>query len=495
MERMPRRSRFDRLRTLRFPGKRFAAAAIDWILLLYLSYCVFTLVNHWYRALVPVSPAYRVPFPVWGWVATAAATLVLAIFWENVGLSIGFRSVGLRVVRPPAGKIGWKRGIFRFLADLVLLPAGVLAGAIVLVPAAALGALLHGLLTGTGISIVPGLVLWEIGAWTVTLGRVAGALALLAVAGSLALGIGFLILRVTWLRQAREPSLADRSAGTHLARVADLPDAAGQPMKWYRTSSALVVLLLIGFSMYVGWITTKIDLSVLVRRAGVTSYLWRELLRPDFTHLIVPEAVLQQSIGGALLETIFMALMATLFGVVLAFPLSFLGARNIMATGPIGWTIYSIMRGFFNVVRSIETIVWAVIFAVWVTFGPFAGVLALAAHTVAALGKLYSEQVESIDPGPLEAIAASGARRWQVVLYGVVPQIIPSYLAFTLYRWDINVRMSTIIGLVGGGGIGRILFYYKNDGRWSEMGAAVILIVAVVWLMDYISARVRERIG
>ena len=92
------------------------------------------------------------------------------------------------------------------------------------------------------------------------------------------------------------------------------------------------------------------------------------------------------------------------------------------------------------------------------------------------------------------AIAAAGARRWQVVLYGVIPQIIPSYLAFTLYRWDINVRMSTIIGLVGGGGIGRILFYYKNDGRWTELGAVIILIVAVVWLMDYTSARVRERI-
>ncbi|RLE38685.1 phosphonate ABC transporter, permease protein PhnE, partial [Candidatus Acetothermia bacterium] len=123
----------------------------------------------------------------------------------------------------------------------------------------------------------------------------------------------------------------------------------------------------------------------------------------------------------------------------------------------------------------------------------------LTIHTIAALGKLYSEQVEGVDPGPLEAIAATGARRWQVILYGVVPQIIPSYLAFTLYRWDINVRMATVIALVGGGGIGRILFYYKGQvGRlpnaWNQVGAVVFTIAVVVWAIDYISGRVREKI-
>ncbi len=190
-----------------------------------------------------------------------------------------------------------------------------------------------------------------------------------------------------------------------------------------------------------------------------------------------------------------MALMATVLGVVLAFPLSFLGARNIMARGPVGWLVYTLTRGVFNIVRSIETIVWALVFAVWVKFGPFAGVLALAVHTIGALGKLYSEQVEAIDPGPLEAIAATGARRWQVIRYGIIPQVVPSFLAFTLYRWDINVRMSTVVGLVGGGGIGRMLFYYKNEIRWREVGAVVVVIIAVVWLMDYVSGRVRERIA
>jgi phosphonate transport system permease protein len=121
-------------------------------------------------------------------------------------------------------------------------------------------------------------------------------------------------------------------------------------------------------------------------------------------------------------------------------------------------------------------------------------------HTIAALGKLFSEQVESVDPGPLEAIASTGARRWQVVIYGVVPQVIPSYLAFTLYRWDINIRMATIIALVGGGGIGTLLFYWKNEvGRhadaWGQVGGVIVAIIVIIWLMDYISGRIREKIG
>ena len=202
-----------------------------------------------------------------------------------------------------------------------------------------------------------------------------------------------------------------------------------------------------------------------------------------------------------MMETIFMAFFATVTGAIVAFPISFLGARNIMGFNAVGWLIYSVMRTLFNALRSIESILMAVLFAVWVGFGnPFAGALALFLHTIAALGKLYSEQVEAVDPGPLEAIAATGARRWQVVIYGVIPQIIPSYLAFTLYRWDINIRMATVIALVGGGGIGTLLFYFKNEvGRlgdaWNQVGAVIVAIVIIVWILDYISARVREKIG
>ena len=132
--------------------------------------------------------------------------------------------------------------------------------------------------------------------------------------------------------------------------------------------------------------------------------------------------------------------------------------------------------------------------AIWVGIGPFAGVLALTLHSVAALGKLYSEQVESIDPGPIEAIQATGANQLQTIIYGVVPQIVPPYIAFTIYRWDINVRMSTIIGFVGGGGIGFVLQQWINLLRYRQAGVAMFAIAIVVATLDFASARLREAI-
>jgi len=195
-----------------------------------------------------------------------------------------------------------------------------------------------------------------------------------------------------------------------------------------------------------------------------------------------------------MLETIFLALMATTVAIVLAIPLSFLAARNLMGGSPITMTVYYVVRTILNILRSIEPLIMAIIFVVWVGLGPFAGVLALAVHSVAALGKLYSEAVESIDPGPIEAVTATGANRLQTVFYAVIPQIVPPYLAFTIYRWDINVRMSTIIGFVGGGGIGYLLQQWIRLMMYEEAGAAVWAIAIVVAVMDYASAKVREEI-
>src|SRR5206468_7262364 len=132
-----------------------------------------------------------------------------------------------------------------------------------------------------------------------------------------------------------------------------------------------------------------------------------------------------------------------------------------------------------NVLRSIEAIIMATIFVTAVGLGPFPGVLALSVHSVASLGKLYSEAIESIDPGPIEAITATGANRLQVIIYAVIPQFIPQFISFTLYRWDINVRMATVIGLVGGGGIGFLLFNVIQIGAWHRAGTALLFIAVV----------------
>ena len=163
-------------------------------------------------------------------------------------------------------------------------------------------------------------------------------------------------------------------------------------------------------------------------------------------------------------------------------------------TGRVPRALYYAVRFVFNILRSIEPLIMAILFAVWVGIGPFAGVLALAVHSTAALGKLFSEQIESIDPGPVEAITATGAKPLQIVLYGVLPQVVPQFLALTFYRWDINVRMSTIIGFVGGGGIGFLLQQWINLLQYNKAATALWAIAAVVIALDLISARIREKI-
>ncbi|MBA2450144.1 MAG: phosphonate ABC transporter, permease protein PhnE [Chloroflexi bacterium] len=195
-----------------------------------------------------------------------------------------------------------------------------------------------------------------------------------------------------------------------------------------------------------------------------------------------------------MIETIFLALMGTTFALIVSIPLSFLGARNLMQGSRVGWALYYATRTLFNVLRSIETLILAVIMAVVVGLGPFAGVMAIVIHSIGAMGKLYSESIESIDPGPIEAITATGANRFQVVLFGVIPQVVPQFLSFTMYRWDINVRLSTVIGLVGGGGIGFLLIQYINLLQWNQAGAALWLIGITVIVMDQASAIIRARL-
>jgi len=161
---------------------------------------------------------------------------------------------------------------------------------------------------------------------------------------------------------------------------------------------------------------------------------------------------------------------------------------------PVGMAVYYITRTILNATRAIEALIWVIVFVVWVGIGPFAGVLALSLHTVAALAKLYSEQVESISPGPLEAVRATGATRLQMIIYSVIPQIIPPYISFTMYRWDINVRMSTIIGFGGGGGIGFLLIQNINTMQYRAAAAQMLAIAIVVALMDYLSSYMREKV-
>ncbi len=164
------------------------------------------------------------------------------------------------------------------------------------------------------------------------------------------------------------------------------------------------------------------------------------------------------------------------------------------ASLPIGLTVYYVTRTIVNAVRSVEAVIMAIVFVIFVGIGPFAGVMALGLHTIASLVKLYSEQVESILAGPIEAIESTGANRLQTIVYAVIPQIIPPYISYTMYRWDINVRMSTIIGITGGGGIGFLLVQNINLLDYNAASTQMIAIAIVVSIMDYVSSALRERV-
>lgn len=231
----------------------------------------------------------------------------------------------------------------------------------------------------------------------------------------------------------------------------------------------------------------------------VTEASFYELTDPDgfagavrlYSGLINANLSLLPLAIAEVVETIFIAFLATVIAIPIAFVLSFLCAKNIMVH-PVAFAFYATMRTLLNVTRSVEPLIWAVIFTVWVGVGPFAGMLALLIHSIASLTKQYSEIVETVNDGPIEGIRSTGANAVQTVWFAVVPQVILPYIAFTIYRWDINVRMATVIGLVGGGGIGTLLIKYQGQAMWPEVGTIIIVIAAVVWIMDTSSAYIRE---
>lgn len=257
---------------------------------------------------------------------------------------------------------------------------------------------------------------------------------------------------------------------------------------FYQSLSGIFFILSLILTFILGWNITEMSLYSLFSYEGIQG------AQRIFISIFNPEMGIIGMVLTAMVETIFIALMATALAIPLAFVGAFCGARNLTKDHPAARVLYAVTRFISNFTRSVEPLIWAIIFSVWVGIGPFAGMLALMLHSVASLLKLYSEQIENIDRGPIEAIQATGANPLQVIWYAVVPQVVLPFLSFTIYRWDINVRMATIIGLVGGGGVGTLLMQYQGLAKWNEVGTIVIVIAVVVWIMDYLSARIREAI-
>lgn len=191
-----------------------------------------------------------------------------------------------------------------------------------------------------------------------------------------------------------------------------------------------------------------------------------------------------------LLETWNIAIFGTTFGAVLALPVSFLAAGNVNTNK----FLYRIFRFLFNIIRTVPEIILAVLFVALVGIGDVSGILALTVLTIGIVGKLLSESIESIDPGPIEAIQASGGNKLQVIRYAVIPQVLPQYVSYTLYSLEINVKASVILGFVGAGGIGIILRQQLAMFNYDRVATIILTIFIVVTIIDFISNRLRERL-
>lgn len=269
------------------------------------------------------------------------------------------------------------------------------------------------------------------------------------------------------------------------------PPVVSQTDRQGRRRAGPEKLLYLQRALIVGFV-----LAVYLWSAGGTNISLLELVEgyphmaDFFSRMLPPNLSILKELIGPTVETVQIALWGTTLAVLLAIPLGLLAARNI-APHPL---FYATARFILNALRSISEMVFALIFVTAVGLGPFPGVLALAVHSAGMLGKFYAEAIENIDPGVVEALEATGAHKLQVIAFGVVPQVLPEFISYNLYRWEHNVRAATVLGLVGAGGIGFELITSMRLFKYPDTAAILIMILATVTLVDFLSSRLRARV-
>ncbi|MFZ4451167.1 phosphonate ABC transporter, permease protein PhnE [Salibacterium aidingense] len=206
--------------------------------------------------------------------------------------------------------------------------------------------------------------------------------------------------------------------------------------------------------------------------------------------LVPPNWAYFSEITAPIMETIRMAVVGTTFGGLIAFPLSMLAARNVFHTS---WITVP-ARFILNLIRTLPELLLAALFVAIFGIGPIPGVFALMLFSLGIIAKLFYESVESIDPGPMEAMTAVGANKLKWIMFGVVPQVLSSFMSFFLYAFEINIRAAAVLGLVGAGGIG--LYYEQTLGffEYGKVSSIIIYTLVVVLLIDYLSTWVREKL-
>ena len=274
-------------------------------------------------------------------------------------------------------------------------------------------------------------------------------------------------------------ALSAADAGRHAERIAQLDVTRRRARTWRYLRYALIAVV-------VAWSVEAIVIGDTdwsrITLAGVASAAWRFI---DF------DASILLSLWRPTLETVLMATLATFLGALMAIPVAWLGASNI---SPLGRATYMVGRVLMTLSRSVHEVVWGLVFVAAVGLGALAGVLAMAVRSIGFISKTVAEAIEDVNPGPVEAMRAVGANRFQVLMFGIVPQVLPVVVGNVIFEWDVNIRRSTIMGLVGAGGLGLAL--HRQMAAYNYGGIATVLFVILLLIVfgELFSAWARRKV-
>jgi phosphonate transport system permease protein len=267
--------------------------------------------------------------------------------------------------------------------------------------------------------------------------------------------------------------------GGHAERIAQLDASRRRARIWRYLRYALITLV-------VGWSVEAIVIGDTdwsrISAAGVASAAWRFI---DF------DATILLSLWEPALETVLMATLATLLGALMAIPVAWLGANNI---SPLGRFTYYVGRVLMTLSRSVHEVVWGLVFVAAVGLGALAGVLAMAVRSIGFISKTVAEAIEDVNKGPVEAMRAVGANRFQVLMFGIVPQVLPVIIGNVIFEWDVNIRRSTIMGLVGAGGLGLALHRQMAAYNYGGIATVIFVILLLIVFGELFSAWARRKV-
>jgi len=288
---------------------------------------------------------------------------------------------------------------------------------------------------------------------------------------------------------------------THGEKVVAMPWPGHMQRSGPTLANVLVTASVVALFVW-SYLGSDIRLGELLSREGggqILAYV-EKLFPPD-----ISAATLSQGLRGAI-ETFAISFLGTLLAVTIGVLIVFFASRNLMYSGLLyemeaaSWwqrslrmLPYLAAKSLLNILRTIPEIVWALIFVFIVGLGPFPGMLALGVHTGGVLGKLFGEVLEDVDYQPIEALQSTGASRMQILFYGIAPQVLPQFISYTLYRWEVNIRVAAVLGFVGAGGLGQRIHIAISLFLEHQLLTYLIFIYILVTIVDYLSAYLRRK--